>query len=216
MSELWENFFKAEIRSSGAKLVAQEKVALAGGSDTAVDAYVRVSPPVKVRLSSADISSDTISCSCTCPTSKKGQFCKHVWAVLLCAEVKYPDFFIGKRVLDKATPSIDSQAEKQNAYQASAKLRASEYRKAEYQRQKLRAKELKNPKAVKSYPQDVETAIAYFTLNGFPMSEGLSETLLGEAKRKLSRVFHPDKGGSHDEVVELNNNCEVIARYLRG
>lgn len=209
MSTVWENFFKPETRSSGAKLVAQEKVSLAGGSDTAVDAYVRVSPPVKVRLSTANITSETIAAECSCSASQKGQYCKHIWAVLLCAEVKYPDFFIGKRYLEKTTIFIDPE-------EASAKLRASEYRKAEYQRQKLRAKERKKPKEAKTYPQDVESAIAYFTLNGFPMADDLSEAALGEAKRKLSRVFHPDKGGSHDEVVELNKYCEVIVRYLRG
>lgn len=219
MIETWANFFKPETQHSGAKLIAQEKVALAGGSDTSVDAYVRVAPPAKVRLSS-DIGDGAISVSCSCPASKKGQFCKHLWAVLLCAEVKYPDFFIGKSELTKAALAPDPHAEKKNDYAAAAKLRASEYRKAEYQRQKLRAKEKsgggKKSRETKSYPEDVEAAIAYFTLNGFPMTEGLSEDGLGEAKRKLSRVFHPDKGGNHDEVVELNRNWEVIVRFLRG
>lgn len=207
MLKTWEKFFKPETQHSGTKLAMQEKVALAGGSDTGVEAYVRVAPPTKVRLSS-EIGNEAITASCSCPASKKGQYCKHLWAVLTCAEVKYPDFFIGKSDLVKAAVLPDPHEEKREAY-----------RKAEYQKQKLRAKEKaggRKSRAVKTYPEDVEAAIAYFTLNGFSMTDGLSEETLGEAKRKLSRVFHPDKGGNHNEVVELNRNWEVIVRYLRG
>jgi hypothetical protein len=135
---------------------------------------------------------------------------------------KYPDFLSAKQFIEKANNSSNKQAEEENFYQSSAKIRASEYRKEQYQKQKLRAKELKNERSgsgksisSSSYPGEVEVALAYFAVNGFPMPGGPSEAVLGEAKRKLSRVFHPDKGGSHEESVELNEKCEVLLRFLR-
>ena len=70
-------FFKAEIQSSGAKLLAQEKVSLSSGSDTEIQAYVRVAPPIKVRLTS-EIGGSAITASCACPVAARGQFCKHI------------------------------------------------------------------------------------------------------------------------------------------
>ncbi len=212
--------FKPEIRSSGAKLVAQEKVLLSHGSDLTVQAYIRSSPSYKVQLVAPSIDSDIIIAKCSCPIGKKAQFCKHVWATLLCAEVAAPDFITGKRSIEKApsehNPEVNNRA-------AAAKARAGEYRKVQYEKQKARVKEMKRSKSgrdaaaveAKSFPPDVETALAYFTKNGFPMADGLSELELGEGKRKLSRVFHPDRGGTHEEITELNTQWEILIRYLK-
>ena len=226
IEEVWGNFFKSEIKSSGFKLFAQEKVSVPSGSDTLIQAYVKVSPPIRVRLSSADIESPWIEADCSCPVARKNQFCKHVWATLLCVEQKYPDFLSSKNTIEKPLPAAEiageTAAAPKSSYLATAKLRASEYRKAQYQKQKLRVKELKRGGKGQeaSYnlnvlPQDVQSALVYFADNGFPMPSGPSETVLGEAKRKLSRVFHPDKGGSNEEIVELNRNCELLQRFLR-
>jgi hypothetical protein len=236
IEEVWGNFFKSEIKSSGLKLFAQEKVSVPSGSDTLIQAYVKASPPIRVRLSSTDIGSTSIEADCSCPVARKNQFCKHVWATLLFVERKYPDFLSAKRNIEKpGKPEDAPSASSKSSYQETAKARASEYRKAQYQKQKLRAKELKRgstgakggkggkdtPGGATGWnlgvlPQEVQGALAYFTDNGFPMPEGPSEAVLGEAKRKLSRVFHPDKGGSNEEVVELNRNCDLLMRFMRG
>lgn len=222
IESVFGNFFKPEIKSSGAKLVSQEKISLSGGSDLAVGAFVRSAPPYRVQLTAVTIDSKTILAACTCPIGKKAQFCKHVWAALICAEQKFPDFFIGKTEIEKITSLDDSEVDGSNSYQEAAKLRANEYRKAQYEKQKARVKEMKKEKngrekkaAATRYTPEVEAAIAYFALNGFPMEPGFSEVELGEGKRKLSRVLHPDRGGSHEEIVELNNNWEILIRYLR-
>lgn len=245
VEEVWGKFFKAEVRTSGAKLFAQEKVSLPSGSDTAIQAYVRVAPPSRVKFSATDIGSESFIADCTCPVAKKSQFCKHVWATLLCVERKYPDFLSAKRRIEKpaspegsafaaadvsnrggstgATDAEERRPDPRASYRESAKSRAAEYRKEQYQKQKLRAKarkqsasELTLPKGRRLYPEEVEKALGYFSVNGFPMTEGPSEEILGEAKKKLSRVFHPDKGGTNGEIVELNRNCEVLQRFLKG
>ena len=40
------------------------------------------------------------------------------------------------------------------------------------------------------------------------------EEILKTAKKQLSRVFHPDKGGSHEEMVTLNANFDVLMEFL--
>jgi uncharacterized Zn finger protein len=234
----FENDFKPEVRSSGQKLFAQEKVTLSNGSDTGVQAYVRSTPSFKVRFSSETIASEQFNADCSCPASKKGQFCKHIWAVLLCAQEKYPDFFSAKSVINQVSAAPETVAETQptlkteretaraelrSAYQASAKVRAAEYRKEQYQRMKARAKEHKRgsadaagtPSKLRSvFTPELEAALKYFSENGFPMASGPAEDILLEAKRKLSRVFHPDKGGSTEEMVELNRHCEVVEQFL--
>jgi len=235
--ENWSSSFKPETQASGAKLLSQDKVSIPSGSDTFIQAYIRVAPAVQVRLSSTDIGTESFTASCSCPSAGKGQFCKHIWAALLCVTEKYPDFLSAKKTIEHSSLQSSRQSSLQSSFQSSrqspsnspghsnssAKLRASEYRKEQYRKQALRAKEMKrerqghaapvSKKAV--YPPDVEAALAYFSVNGFPMDAGPSESILGEAKRKLSRVFHPDKGGTHDEIIELNRNCELLSGFLR-
>ena len=230
IQEICGNFFKPEVKSSGFRLFREEKVSISSGSDTDIQAYVKGSPPVKVRLSSAEIANDTFTADCSCPVAKKGRFCKHIWAALLSVERRYPDFLSAKRVIEKPAADADAPPSSQEAYQASAKLRASQYRKEQYQKQKLRAKEAKKTRQSRELPREaiaedtidiqvlppaVAVAFEYFSQNGFPLLQTPTEAALSEAKRKLSRVFHPDRGGSHEEIVELNGNCELVLRYLR-
>jgi hypothetical protein len=146
----------------------------------------------------------------------------------LCVEQEYPDFLSSKSVIEKPMareedPSQETRTQPKTDFQASAKLRASEYRKEQYQKRKLRMKTSKRgPGAARevsqkrrSYSAEIEASLFYFSANGFPMPEGPSEAIVGEAKRKLSRVFHPDKGGTTEEVVELNQNCERLLRFLQ-
>lgn len=230
---IFGGFFKSEIQSSGHKLFSDEKVSIATGSDTAIQAYVRVSPPAKVKLSADSVGSPCIVAECSCPVAQKSQFCKHVWATLLAAEERYPDFLSEKREIGKPdseareakaavnppSPRARASAERQAEFQAVTKARAAEYRKKQYQKQKARAKELKGGRreaALGSFSPEVESALAYFKLNGFEMPSGPDEEIVREAKKVLSRVFHPDRGGTNAEVGELNHYCDVVLKAARG
>jgi hypothetical protein len=219
IEESFGNYFKAEIKASGRKLVAEDKLSLSIGSDTSIQAFVQASPPVKVLFRSAGIGSPTFIADCNCPMRKKRQFCKHVWATLVAVERDHPDFLSAKTSIDKA--EIDPETKSGDSYVETAKARANEYRKDQYQKQKVQAKAHKRAKRAEedavpssSFPAEIAASLEYFSLNGFPMPTGPVEETIAEAKRKLSRVFHPDKGGHHDEIVELNRNCEVLMRFL--
>ena len=134
IEETFGNLFKPEIKSGGRKLVSQEKVSLTNFTDTVIQAYVKVAPPFKVKLTS-EINGQIISVDCACPVSKKSRFCKHIWATLLLSETKHPDFFIGKNEIEKQELSPSLHDEKQSAFKESARLRASDYRKEQYQKQ---------------------------------------------------------------------------------
>ncbi len=222
IDDVWGEFFKAEIKTSGSKLFAQDKITISSGSDTGIHAFVKVSPPFKVQLAAADIASASFTATCSCPGAKKGRLCKHIWATLLMTEVKYPDFLSAKRVIEMAQAGPTASANPQSSFKEAANLRASLYRKVQYQKQKLKVKEKKKSGSrresvvqVATYPPEMEAALAFFSENGFPLLPLPSETALGEAKRRLSRVFHPDRGGTHAEIVELNRNSELVLRYLR-
>ncbi|RZJ25563.1 MAG: hypothetical protein EOO48_13565 [Flavobacterium sp.] len=93
-----------------------------------------------------------------------------------------------------------------------------------YEKQKVRAKEQrreikmkkKGLTAVQQYPEDVTEALAFFNVNGFPMENDIDEEVLKNAKKELAWVFHPDKGGTHQESVTLNTHYDVLIRYLHG
>jgi uncharacterized Zn finger protein len=215
------NLFKPEIKSSGRKLIAGEKVSLSSKSDTFIQAYIRVSPPFKVSFTSEAVGSKSFDAICNCPVAKKSRFCKHVWATLLCVEEECPDFLEAKTEIEKPEVSDAIETGAKVTYQEASKLRASQFRKEQYQKHKLHAKNKKREKesfessvAQRNYSEAVEVSMDYFSKNGFPMPSGPARDILTEAKRKLSRVFHPDKGGSHEETVELNHHCEVILEFL--
>ena len=164
IEEIFGNLFKPEMKSSGRKLVAQEKISLTTQSDTAIQAYVKVAPPLRVSFSADGISSPSFNATCSCPVAKKNRFCKHVWATLLCVEEKFPDFLTEKREIERLDSSPPHQASKQSSYQEQAKLKASEYRKEQYQKQKARMKDKKREQkglesalSRNSYSVEVET-----------------------------------------------------------
>lgn len=210
-----DRFFKAEIRSSGEKILS--KVSIPSASDTQIHAYIKSSPPVLVHLASDNITSNTFTAECSCPAARKRQFCKHVWAAIRAVEEKHPDFLNAKTNIEKE----ESPLKKTALSQVAAKARAAEMRKQQYEKQKARVKELKKQSRenemtfdLSVLPETVQKAVEYFTQNGFPMPQGPSELIACDAKRKLSRVFHPDKGGANHEMHELNQNVELILKYL--
>ncbi len=208
-----EHFFKPEVRNSGSEFVNKNAVVISVGSDTLIEGYIKASTSIKVSLKAKAIEDENFNADCSCPSSKKGQLCKHIWALLVWTETKYPDFLSSKNNIEKKS-SEDSP--KQSAFKA----KQDDYKKQQYQKQKLRNKAIKDEKKKNkfqperpTYPEDVEQALQFFAVNGFPLEIPFEEEDLKTAKKKLSRVFHPDIGGSHQESVDLNVNYDILIRF---
>ncbi len=215
----WENFFKPETRNSGLALVKKDKVSLAYTGDTEVQAFVKSTSVVKIIFKVASMASTTINVHCNCPQSSRGQFCKHIWATLLVINQKKPDFLDSKKSLEKTTQIIGVKTEIQQLKKENYKLKQADYRKEQYQKQKQRLKDFKKSKNQNlednSYPPAIESALKYFLENGFALRESPNEESINTAKKKLSRVFHPDLGGSHSEILELNKQAEVLLKFFK-
>ncbi len=217
-----EHFFKPEARNSGKTLLAKNKVSASQLSDTEIQCYVRASTSFKAILKLDSVSSKTIQANCTCPQSKKGQFCKHLWAALLVVEKDFPDFLEDKtdieKILDQPKSKISlsqSQIDSKKAFAEKQKA----YQKEQYQKQKERLKAFKKSQKtqpeIEQLPAAVENALAFFLENGFPLRESFDRASINLAKKKLARIFHPDVGGSHQEIVELNQNTEVLINFAK-
>lgn len=233
----WEHFFKPDVRTAGRALFSKGKVSLSQPSDTEIVIYIRATPGFKVILKTASVESQAATVSCNCPVAKKDKFCKHAWAGLLAAEDKYPDFFESKTEIDRAeisTPKADAYRAESTAAASSAKSFAksaefaakqaaynqkqADYRKEQYQKQKERQKAYKESKKgvpkKPDFPKAVERALSFFADNGMDLSESLDKQTVSAAKKKLARVFHPDLGGDHEEIVELNNCTDILIEYI--
>lgn len=209
-------FFKAEVKSGGKKLFQLEKVNLTSKSETNIQAFIKTSPPFRVNLIAAAMNSVGFSATCNCPVAKKGRFCKHIWATLLCAEENYPDFLVGKTEISTVEQS-STEPSKADLRKEEQKQKASEYRKEQYQKIKQKKRMHAPPSSTTemNYPDEVAVALEYFKQNGFEMPDGPDPVQVNEAKKKLSRFFHPDRGGTHEESVELNEHCQVLNLYLK-
>ena len=219
----WENYFKPETRNSGLALFKKEKVSLAHTGDTEVQAFVKSTSVIKVIFKVESVGSTTIHVHCNCPQSSKAQFCKHIWATFLVIDQKKPDFLDSKYSLEKTTQIVGIKTEIQQLKKENYKLKQADYRKEQYQKQKeyqkKKAKDFKKSKSQttddNSYPPAIESALKYFLENGFTLRESLNEESINTAKKKLSRVFHPDLGGSHSEILELNKQSEVLLKFFK-
>jgi len=209
MEVMWEKFFKPEVRHSGQKYISKELISVSNPSQTEVIGYVRSSSSFKVNLKTAAVGSPSFQAHCTCPAFKKGQLCKHVWAVLSVALNKFPDFFHGKNELDQPS-KVPTQ---KSAYQ----IKQNDYRKAQYQKMKEQKKSFKNKRQATGpqHPIEVERAHQYFYQNGFSFQVSDTEEEVQSAKKKLSRLFHPDLGGSHEEIIELNKQSEILIQFYK-
>ena len=232
----WEPYFKPEVRNAGRTLVGKGVVALSRGSDTETQCYIRGTSSFRVNFRSPAIDDPKITATCTCPQSKKS-FCKHMWAAFIEIDEKTPDFLEDKTELlsadeagesDTAAVAKKPMSESQLAYQAkreevqaAQKERQAVYRKQSYQKQKDRLNEKKgiSKKGASSrhsspaFSDDVEEALKYFSENGFELKETMTSEAIASARKILARVFHPDKGGSHDEILELNKNADLLLDF---
>jgi hypothetical protein len=213
VEQTWGHFFKPEVRNRGNEELARDLVFIANASDTQIQGSVRASTPARVTLRASSIASPRFTADCTCSASAKGIFCKHIWAVLKATEKSHPDFLSSKTILEKADvveKPVSPHKVKQDAY-----------KKMQSEKQKLRAKEQRREQKRKlkgdsgpQLPEEVTEALAFFAVNGFEFTVPFEEDDLKNAKKTLARVFHPDKGGSHEEGVVLNSQYEVLLRFL--
>ncbi|MBO9667658.1 MAG: hypothetical protein J7501_12695 [Bdellovibrio sp.] len=216
MSKLsaWENYFKPEVRKQGAEDFAAGLAVISVAGDARIEGYVKASKPVKVLFVAESIASSSFTVDCMCSSAAKGTLCRHVWALLLATEKKHPDFLDSKKNLDKGSLFVKVESP--------FKAKQDEYKKQQYQKQKERAKIQRQQMKAKAkgvplksaFPEEVTAALAYFSENGFPMQDSLDEESVKNAKKVLARVFHPDKGGTHDETVILNQNYQILMDYL--
>lgn len=207
--ESLESYFKPEERRRGEDLFAKELVVISSASDTDVKGFVKGSAACRVTLSAKDVASITFTAEGTCTTARKGILCKHIWGVLQALDARGADFLEGKTEIGEPTPQQESP--KQNEYKARQKERAKEFRQA----MKLKDKKAKGKERGPAfhYPAHVEEARRYFQENGFPL-ENMSLDEIANAKKLLSRVFHPDKGGTSDEILTLNKNFDILRDYV--
>jgi hypothetical protein len=205
-------FFGSQERSKGSELLRKGVVVISSASDTDVRAFIKGSSSCRVSLSAEEVGAPAFSSSCSCPQARKGDLCKHVWAVLLKLEENGADFLIGK------TQAL-APGEKSNPSDQARKAKQEEFKTQQREKVKARSKEIRQRKKLEergpqfTYPAPVQESLEFFSANGFPL-DNLEMPALLNARKLLSRVFHPDKGGNHEEVLELNAHFDVLANYL--
>lgn len=202
MSSLTDNLafsFSSSERRKGAAVAEDRAVLISGASETFVSATVRTSSPARVTLSASEIADSDIAAKCTCTVAQKDRLCRHIWAALLTLEEQGHDFLLGKE-------SISLVADAAEVCRPARKP-------PENRKQSSRAQKVRPPAF--HYPVSVEEARRYFQANGFEMKQPFELHEIIDAKKQLSRVFHPDKGGSHDEILELNRNFQILSDYLK-
>ncbi len=214
-----EHYFKPEVRNRGEDYYDEDAIYLSQATDTDIAAVIKATPPIRITLASKSISDPTFTVACSCTSSQKGQLCKHIWGTILTAALDYPDFFDSKTDLLKAEASTSTKAKRevsasQKEFQDKLKAKQSDHRKEQYQKLKSEKKSKKSSVGAShqtNYNEAAEEALKYFSENGFELSHPINIEALRSAKKLLSRVFHPDKGGSHDEALQLNKHFDVLA-----
>lgn len=207
------NYFKAEIRSRGQEDYAKELGYISNGSDTLIQGFVKSTPPLRVSLATRTIADQEMTASCSCRAAAKGSTCKHIWTIMLATEAKYPDFLDVKKTMTMITAQSPAK-------EAPYKAKQADFKKQQYEKQKQWVKEKKAEKKQKAepprerLPDAIENALAFFSLNGFPMEHNRNEETLKTAMKTLARIFHPDKGGTHEEAVILNSHYATLTRFF--
>jgi hypothetical protein len=176
----------------GRDLIAKKAVLLSSTSDTLVRALVK---DARLVIQSEDIASSRASAACNCNQGRKGHLCKHLAAVVLTLEERGFDFVSNKQELC--------------VVEAEARPVPKKFERPK----KERPEKIRLPAF--SYPSDVEDARTFFRDNGFDLAHPLAIDDLLNAKKLLMRVFHPDKGGTHEETVELNRHFAAVRAYLQ-
>jgi hypothetical protein len=229
LGQTFAEYFKPEIQKRGREDFLKGLTFISTSSDTQVQGFVRRTPPLKVAFRSDSIASPTFTATCSCSAAARGSYCKHMWAMLLAVEKKHPDFLDSKTAIEKNQRNFERPKPKMSptaeARAADYKEKQAQFKKQQYEKQKSWAKENrrlkkeKNNKAEGSqsrvkYSPPVEQALDFFKKHGFGMEDLPSQEVLRLARKHLSRIFHPDKGGTHDEAIALNQHYETLNRFI--
>jgi len=135
-----------------------------------------------------------------------------MWATILMLEAIESDFLACRSVIGQP------EAQPESAASVAAKQRQANYKELQKERNKKYQRDRKNAFSTEvtlsAHPQEVDEALTYFSENGFELKDNLQLGALGEARKTLARVFHPDRGGTHEEILNLNENYNIVAHYL--
>lgn len=209
------NCFKPQDRKNGEDLYRKGSVRTGSCSDTEVHCYLSSPGSHRVKLSSDGLTSSVIYTNCSCSSGKKGRLCKHVWATIIELDSQGADFLAEKTEVEPGSAQPESEAvlaakARQLAYQKQIreKIKAQKKQKLKKPKNEIDAKKV-------VYPTKIEEAIQYFTSNGIDITKNLDVESIGGARKKLAMVFHPDKGGTHEEILRLNKYYEILTKYFR-
>lgn len=203
--------FKPEVRSRAREEYKKDLGFILNASDTQIQGTVKSMPPSRIKFFAENIASREFLATCSCSTAQKGGLCKHIYTILLLVEEKHPDFLEEKKdiLIEAAPPKLNPKKEKQKEYQK------QQYEKQkQYQKDKKAEKAKKETAATETFSPEVEKALDFFEVNGFDLQHDKNDEQLKKAKKQLSRIFHPDKGGKHEEVVALNSHYEVLVSHF--
>ena len=206
--------FRPEDQRAGKHLYQSGGVVLRIASDQAIGALVKQGTGYRVTLEASPLSLDLINATCSCSRGKKGRPCPHVAAAINGIEDKQPEFLIGRKQITFSTaepvaPSAFqvAQTERRRAHADVQKERAREMR-------RTRRMESRGQEPIPDFPPEIAAALEYFKINGFDLAKNLTEATLREARTVLARVFHPDRGGAHQEMLELNDQFERVRAFV--
>lgn len=221
IDKIFAAYFKPEIQKRGREYFLKDMVFISNASDTQVQGFVKAMSPLKVSFYSSNIASPVFTAQCNCSSAKKGIYCKHMWAFLLAVESKHPDFLDSKKTIE-----IGEEVAQKSSFQSAAyKEKQTAFKKQQYEKQKAWAKEKRlekkrktkpNAKVRTEYSNAVEQALKFFTKNGFAMGDLPDAESLKRARKQLAYIFHPDKGGSHEEAIALNRHFEILVKAISG
>ena len=214
--QILSEYFKPEIRKKGEDYFRKDLIYLSIAADTQVRALVKAGTGARVHLKSRAISSTEIEALCSCPTFAKSHFCKHIWATILAVEKKHPDFLESKEKILAMAAEETSENLERKAKQAEFKKTQAVRLRERNKQQRLEKKKLKriDRSAEVARAPEVQEALDYFKQNGFTPNELTNEKSILLAKRELSRIYHPDKGGTHEEILTLNRHSLILIKSL--
>lgn len=229
LEQKFAEYFKPEIQKRGLQDFLKGLAFVSTASDTQVQGFVKGMTPMKVSFRSEDIANPLFTAACSCSAAPKGGYCKHMWAMLLAVEKKHPDFLESKTAIEKneshfEKPKLQMSPEAE-IRAAVYKEKQAQFKRQQYEKQKAWAKDKLRQKKEKrdqveeiqireKYSPPIEQALEFFTNNGFQMEDLPSMDVLNLARKHLSRVFHPDKGGTHEETILLNHQYEILSRFI--
>jgi len=208
--------------AKGEKFFAEGAVVLRTTRDTQVIAFVRSGQGVQVQLKSDSVTSPDIEAKCSCAQHRRGQLCAHVWAVVFALDQTQATFLNAKcSVVLPQKPESSTKKSFLPGPTAARKAAAAAYRKEIYQKRKLAQKEKTSSRKKRVFLQrpeldpEILAAFAYFSQNGFVLTQPLDRQELHAAWKSLARVFHPDKGGTHDEALSLSTHYRTLQALLK-